>query len=125
MSKQPQIPGREMYAIQCVALSDGPAAFYISNRLTWPAPDPFADASAGTAPSDNTVRIIGASPESSDWTSGIISHQVIVNLIVATTTTNSLFIRADLDKGNHPKEVKFSEQEMAQIDLVADTFHGG
>jgi hypothetical protein len=31
---------------------------------------------------------------------------------------------ADLDKGSYPKGIKVSNQEMAQINLVADSFHG-
>jgi transposase len=54
----------------------------------------------------------------------LISHEVIVNLIAATTTTKGLFIQADLDKGSYPKGIKVSQQEMAQINLVADSFHG-
>lgn len=54
----------------------------------------------------------------------LISHEVIVNLIAGTTTTQGLFIQADLDKGSYPKGIKVSQQEMAQINLAADSFHG-
>jgi hypothetical protein len=54
----------------------------------------------------------------------LVSHQVIVNLIAATTTKTGLRVRAELDPGKYPKGVKVSNQEVAAIRLERDEFHG-
>jgi len=54
----------------------------------------------------------------------LISHQVIVNLIAATTTRSGLRVRAEVDPRKYPKGVKVSDQEVAAIRLERDQFHG-
>ena len=54
----------------------------------------------------------------------LVSHQVIVNLIAATTTKTGLRVRAELDPGRYPKGVKVSDKEIATIRLERDKFHG-
>jgi len=54
----------------------------------------------------------------------LVSHQVIVNLIAATTTKTGLRVRAELDPRKYPKGVKVSNQEVAAIRLERDEFHG-
>jgi len=54
----------------------------------------------------------------------LISHQVIVNLIAATTTKTGLRVRAELDDRKYPKGVKVSDQDMAAIQIERDKFHG-
>jgi transposase len=54
----------------------------------------------------------------------LISHQVIVNLIAATTTRSGLRVRAAIDPGKYPQGVKVSDQEVAAIRLERDQFHG-
>jgi transposase len=54
----------------------------------------------------------------------LISHQVIVNLIAATTTKSGLRVRAEVDPGKYPKGVKVSDKEVAAIRLERDKFHG-
>jgi transposase len=54
----------------------------------------------------------------------LVSHQVIVNLIAATTTKTGLRVRAELDPGKYPKGVKVSDKEVAAIRLERDQFHG-
>jgi transposase len=54
----------------------------------------------------------------------LVSHQVIVNLIAATTTKTGLRVRAELDPGKYPKGVKVSNKEVAAIRLERDDFHG-
>jgi hypothetical protein len=54
----------------------------------------------------------------------LVSHQVIVNLIAATTTRTGLKVRAELDPGKYPKGVKISDKEVAAIRLERDPFHG-
>jgi len=52
----------------------------------------------------------------------LVSHQVIVNLIAATTKTG-LHVRAEIDPGQYPKGVKVSDQQGHQIRLERDPFH--
>lgn len=54
----------------------------------------------------------------------LVSHQVIVNLIAATTTKTGLRVRAEVDPGKYPKGVKVSDKEIAAIRLERDKFHG-
>jgi hypothetical protein len=47
-----------------------------------------------------------------------------VNLIARTNTETGLTVRAQLDTGKSPKGRKVSEEEIAEIDLRRDSFHG-
>jgi hypothetical protein len=54
----------------------------------------------------------------------LISHDVIINLIAATTTQTGLTIQAELDAGHYPTGVKVSDEELAMVNLQPDEFHG-
>lgn len=54
----------------------------------------------------------------------LVSHEVIVNLIAATTTRKGLQVRAELDSKPYPKGIKVSDEEFAAIRIVRDEFHG-
>ena len=54
----------------------------------------------------------------------LVSHQVIVNLIAATTTKAGLRVRAEVDPGQYPKGVKVSDKDLASIRIERDKFHG-
>jgi len=54
----------------------------------------------------------------------LISHEVIVNLIAATTTRNGLRVRAEIDRGKYPQGVKVSDKEVASLCIRRDEFHG-
>jgi transposase len=54
----------------------------------------------------------------------LISHEVIVNLIASTTTETGLRVRAQLDTAKYPAGRTVSEQEIAEIALRRDSFHG-
>ena len=54
----------------------------------------------------------------------LVSHEVIVNLIAATTTRTGLRVQSQLDTGKYPKGVQVGKQEFAAIHLRPDTFHG-
>jgi Rhodopirellula transposase DDE domain len=54
----------------------------------------------------------------------LISHQVIVNLIAATTTTPGLKVRCQLDTQSYPTGTVVSDDELAQVNLQPDDFHG-
>jgi Rhodopirellula transposase DDE domain len=54
----------------------------------------------------------------------LVSHEVIVNLIAATTTRTGLHVRSQLDTGKYPKGIKVSKAEYTAIRLYPDVFHG-
>ena len=54
----------------------------------------------------------------------LISYQVIVNLIAATTTVAGLKVRAALDSKTYPAGIKVSAAEMQALNLKPNRFHG-
>jgi hypothetical protein len=54
----------------------------------------------------------------------LISHEVIINLIAATTSKTGLSVKSDLDVNLYPAGVKVSDQQMAELRLRRDRFHG-
>jgi transposase len=54
----------------------------------------------------------------------LLSFEVIVNLIAATTTTKGLKVQAELDSGTYPAGTKIDDSELAGVRLRRDAFHG-
>jgi hypothetical protein len=54
----------------------------------------------------------------------LISYQVIVQLIGATTTKTGLKVRCQLDPMSYPAGVKVSDDELAAVNIVRHEFHG-
>ena len=54
----------------------------------------------------------------------LISHEVIIQLIAATTTTTGLAVKSKLDTNTYPAGVKVSDRQMAELQLRRDQFHG-
>jgi hypothetical protein len=54
----------------------------------------------------------------------LVSHEVIVNLIAATTTKTGLKVRAQVDTNRYPAGIKVAQEEFATIKLQRDEFHG-
>jgi len=54
----------------------------------------------------------------------LISHEVIVNLIGSTRTAQGLTIQAELDTSTYPTGRKVSDEELANLNLTRDKFHG-
>jgi hypothetical protein len=54
----------------------------------------------------------------------LVSHEVIVNLIAATTTRTGLRVQSQLDTGKYPKGIRVGKEEFIAIQLHPDTFHG-
>jgi transposase len=54
----------------------------------------------------------------------LISLQAIVSLIAATTTATGLRVHSELDTASYESGVKVSDQEIAQMKLRRDKFHG-
>jgi Rhodopirellula transposase DDE domain len=53
----------------------------------------------------------------------LISYEVIINLIAATTTSTGLEVYARLDQNEYPK-VEVTDAELAAVNLTRDAFHG-
>lgn len=54
----------------------------------------------------------------------LISHQVIVDLIAATTTKTGLKVRAEIDSSLYPSGLKVSDEQVAALNIQRDAFHG-
>jgi hypothetical protein len=54
----------------------------------------------------------------------LVSHQVIIQLIGATTTNTGLTVTCDIDADSYPKGIKVSDAEMDAINIERHTFHG-
>ena len=54
----------------------------------------------------------------------LLSFEVIVNLIAATTTTKGLKVKAELDSGTYPAGTEIDDSELAGVRLRRDAFHG-
>ena len=54
----------------------------------------------------------------------LLTYQVIVNLIAATTTTRGLRVKAAIDSKAYPPGVKVAASELATIQLKPARFHG-
>ena len=54
----------------------------------------------------------------------LVSHEVIVNLIAATTTQTGLKVTCELDRTAYPLKTKISKVEMEELHLQRDAFHG-
>jgi hypothetical protein len=54
----------------------------------------------------------------------LISYQVIIDLIAATTTTKGLTVRSALDEDLYEKGRTVSDAEFAAVNVKPDAFHG-
>jgi transposase len=54
----------------------------------------------------------------------LISHEVIVNLIKATTTSKGLRVEAAVDDRQYPAGAKVTDEELARVNLTRSEFHG-
>ena len=54
----------------------------------------------------------------------LVSCQVIVQLIAATTTRAGLRIRSRIDDNEYPLGVKISDEQMRGLNMRRDGFHG-
>ncbi|MGH3587669.1 MAG: ISAzo13 family transposase [Pseudonocardia sp.] len=54
----------------------------------------------------------------------LTSHQTIVELIAATTTSTGLTVQAEIDDRSYPKGLKITDQQMATLPLSRHDFHG-
>ncbi len=54
----------------------------------------------------------------------LTSHETIINLIGATTTTTGLTVTAQLDTTPYPTGVKVSNRQMKNLPITRDPWHG-
>ena len=54
----------------------------------------------------------------------LVSHEVVVNLIGATTTKGGLAIRSQLDEGRYPTGRQVNDEQMDTLSIKRDVFHG-
>ncbi len=54
----------------------------------------------------------------------LVSHEVIVELIGATTTRTGLTVQAVRDTGSYPTKIKVSDDALAAVHLTLHAFHG-
>jgi transposase len=54
----------------------------------------------------------------------LTSLQIIIDLISSTRTEKGLIVKAELDDKNYPKGIVVSEQEMNEINILRNEFHG-
>ncbi len=53
----------------------------------------------------------------------LISRQVVIDLIAATTTSTGLEVYARLDTNTYPKKIQISDDQLAAVRLTGDAFH--
>ncbi|MGO9974517.1 MAG: ISAzo13 family transposase [Solirubrobacteraceae bacterium] len=59
-----------------------------------------------------------------DWRAKpLISRQVVIDLIAATTTSTGLKVYARLDENDYPTKIKISDQQLAAVQIERDEFH--
>ncbi|MBV8089090.1 MAG: ISAzo13 family transposase [Alphaproteobacteria bacterium] len=54
----------------------------------------------------------------------LVSREVVVNLIGSTTTDSGLRIRSQLDENSYEAGIKVSDEELAELAIERDEFHG-
>jgi hypothetical protein len=54
----------------------------------------------------------------------LADYRTIVELISATTSTAGLTVRCQLDENLYPAGIKVSDEEMAELNILRDDFHG-
>lgn len=53
----------------------------------------------------------------------LVSHEVIINSIAATTSDSGLEVYAQLDTRDYPKGIEISDAELAAVNIRGDDFH--
>jgi len=54
----------------------------------------------------------------------LTSHQIIVDLIGATSTATGLTVRAELDTGTYPIGIKYTKKQIDALPITRHDFHG-
>ena len=54
----------------------------------------------------------------------LTSHQIIVDLIGATSTATGLTVRAELDTGTYPTGIRYTKKQVDALPIIRQDFHG-
>ena len=54
----------------------------------------------------------------------LTNHEVVIELIGATTTTTGLTVHAELDTGTYPTGIKITKKQVAALPITRHEFHG-
>jgi hypothetical protein len=54
----------------------------------------------------------------------LVSHEVIINLIAATTPSTGLSVYAQLDKRPYPTKIEVTDEQLAAVNITRHHFHG-
>lgn len=54
----------------------------------------------------------------------LVSHEVVINLIAATTPRTGLTVRCELDTNKYPTGIKITKEELSQVNISRDHFRG-
>jgi len=54
----------------------------------------------------------------------LVSHEVILNLIGATSTRSGLKVKAKIDKRTYPTKIRITDEELLQVNVRPHKFHG-
>jgi len=85
----------------------------------WPSPWP----TSLLVPQNGTASFFSAI--STNWRGRpLTSHEVVVDLIGATSTKTGLRVHAERDVTRYPKGVKVTDEDLASVDLKPHDFHG-
>jgi hypothetical protein len=89
-------------------------------------PDDHRLPPAARAPASGTRSNTGCSPRSPlNWRGRpLTSHQIIVDLIGATSTTTGLTVRAELDTGTYPTGIRYTKKQVDALPITRHDFHG-
>ena len=53
----------------------------------------------------------------------LVSYEIVINSIAATTTSTGLKVYARLDERDYPKKVQVTDEQLAAVNLTPDPFH--
>ena len=82
-------------------------------------------ATSHQGPASGTRSNTAFSAISQNWRGKpLVSHEVVVNLIGATTTRTGLRVQSQLDTNRYPAGRTVSDDELEAIYLRRDSFHG-
>ncbi len=128
--------GRKPYAAatELLVVADGGGSNASRNRLWKRSLQELADRSK------LTIHVSHLPPGTSKWNKiehrlfshigmnwrgrPLVSHETIVQLIAATTNASGLKVRAKLDTGTYAAGIKVSDDEMDDVLIIRNAFHG-
>ena len=128
--------GRKAYAsaTELLVVADGGGSNASRNRLWKRSLQELADRSK------LTIHVSHLPPGTSKWNKiehrlfshigmnwrgrPLVSHETIVQLIAATTNASGLKVRAKLDTGTYVAGIKVSDEEMDDVLIIRNAFHG-